>query len=337
MQKAVFRFDASPNFGGGHASRCITLANALKAKGWINFFASNSTTFKLIPSIKRQKHIILDDQIIKNSKEIHEHIGKVDLLVVDNYSLDEKFETESRSWAKKILVIDDLANRKHDCDYIIDQTFNRKIEDYKSLVPKFCKFMIGSKYALLKPEFCQARKKVNLNEQKTNVSKVLISLGATDPNQITSRALSGVLKALPNCEVDVVLGYENNNFEFFKNMQRSNSKISILYNVENMTELMLRADLSIGAGGVTSWERCCLGLPTIMIISAENQKKIAEELSLVGAVKNLGWHENININKISDLIKQFSNSPGALNKMASIAFSICDGLGVERTIREILN
>jgi len=336
MPTAAFRFEASIKNGGGHASRCLVLANALKNIGWRIYLICNETTLTNFPYLKQNNYFISKKLNSNIAEEIKKKLNEVDLLVIDNYSLDEKYESTCRDWARKILIIDDLANRRHACDFILDQTHNRVPKDYKNLVPKNCKYLMGSKYILLKPEFNLMRQKIYNKNKLYKLKNIFVSFGASDPYGITKKVMLGILKAIPNVNLNVVIGY-NDNFERYEKIKNKFTNVKIFKNVPDMSKLMVNADLSFGAAGVTSWERCSLGIPSIIITTAENQNKIAYELDKCGAAKNLGWHSNIYIDKISDVIQQFSTSTSLLKKMSANSFSICDGLGVDRTVKKLLN
>ena len=173
------------------------------------------------------------------------------------------------------MIIDDLANRKHECDILLDQTYGRDLNDYKGLVPEKCKILAGSDYVLLRPEFVKLRPKALEKRRNTKeIKRILISLGGSDPNCYTLKALELVKESGFDGIVDVVLGFSENNVE--KIQQYVNSmvnKVNIHSNA-NMASLIYEADLAIGAAGSSVWERCCLGLRQYLIQTAENQNNV---------------------------------------------------------------
>ena len=330
-KNAAFRCDASPAIGTGHVMRCLTLADAMTAKGWVCSFMVSDDTIQTTPFLQETKHQILS---------IYDTPKNTDLLIVDHYGLGREYETSARRWANKIMVIDDLADRSHDCDILMDQTFGRNPEDYRSLVPKHAEILAGSEYALLRPQFSEMREEAlkRREARQGKIERILITLGGTNINNITGRVLETFNhfhhKAF---EIDVVLGGAASDFDA---VQKSINKINheTAHNitqhahVNNMARLMTDADLCIGAGGTTTWERCCLGLPTVMIELADNQHYIAKNLHNIGAVLNIGWHEDITELDIAKALEVFCLKPERVYKVSRSALHICDGLGCLKTV-----
>lgn len=199
-------------------------------------------------------------------------------LVVDSYALDCKWEKYLRPYVNKIMVLDDLANRTHDCDILLDQNFYKNMEHrYDELVPFTCQMLLGPKYALLRPEFHQAKK--NLRKRDGKVRRILVFFGGSDPTNETKKALEAIkLLNRPDISVDVVVGASNPHKEEIKKMCSQMPNTTYYCQVENMAEMMAAADLAIGAGGATTLERLYLELPTIAIAVAENQVETLEAL-----------------------------------------------------------
>lgn len=321
----VIRCDASPAIGTGHVFRCMALANSCAEAGHKVTFAANKEAADLVPSLKQFKSI--GDQ---------ETIPACDILVVDHYGLDQHYEAQSRKRAKKIMVIDDLADRPHNCDILLDQTFGRHRDDYKDLVPKHCAMLMGAEYALLRPEFAalrgQAREK---RQHTTRAERLLVFLSGTDKDNITGKVLTALQDQTGFSRIDVVIGmnspHERNIASLAHNMRVPTTVHSGL-EASELAQLMLDADCAIGAGGTTSWERCTLGLPTLMIEIAENQKTIATQLEKAGAIINLGWYEAVSSEKITKAFSDLQGDPSLLQSLSGKAFSICDGRGLNKVL-----
>ncbi|MDY0273694.1 MAG: UDP-2,4-diacetamido-2,4,6-trideoxy-beta-L-altropyranose hydrolase, partial [Advenella sp.] len=316
--KIVFRADASLEMGTGHVMRCLTLANALHAEGNECHFICREHPGNLIEFIRKQGHMVHSLSYLENEKvgdknnegSVLAHatwLGasqkedaaasekilatiKPEWLVVDHYALDYRWEQELKPYYQNLLVIDDLADRKHDCNILLDQTFGRKAEDYHPWVPPDCTLLCGSNYALLRPEFSQLRAYSLERRKQPQLQRLLITMGGVDKDNVTGL----VLRALTCCElpqdclITVVMG---GNAPWLKEVQEQASQMpwltEVYVNVNNMAKLMADADFCIGAAGSTSWERCCLGLPTIMVVLAENQEMAATLLQEANAVKKV--------------------------------------------------
>lgn len=333
IKKVLFRCDASPEIGSGHVMRCLTLAHYFANTGWICEFISSEVTLKTVPALQKSNYIVHTPNT---------PIDHTDLLVVDHYGLDIDYEHNARTWADRIAVIDDLADRAHDCDLLIDQTLGRKEEEYQNLTPESCRILTGSRYAILRSQFLDSRSLVpDRRSQTPAIKTILIFPGSTNVHNITGK----ILNAFENYKktpfiLDVVLSSTAQNLSDIRNtiesMNESNiHTLNLHLDVEDMASMMMRADLAIGAGGTTSWERCCLGLPTLTIELADNQKDVLQSLENYGAIINLGSHKEITSNKIIDSIEYLQNTPEKMHTLSFNAISVCDGSGGEKLISEI--
>lgn len=283
LKRAFFRFEASLLIGAGHAIRSCVLADALVEHGWECNIVTTAKTYEFINNLNRFDRI--------EPENFYNNPVLCDLLVIDNYDIDQVYEKHFRSFAKKIMIIDDLANRQHDCDVLLDQTYGRDPNDYKNLVPENCTILAGSDYVLLRKEFIVMRPKAIEKRRNTKeIKRILISMGGSDPDNYTLKALELVKKSGFKGNIDVVLGFAGNNLEQIKQYVTSMiNKVDFHANA-NMAELMYEADLAIGAAGSSVWERCCLGLPQYLIQTAENQNcnfNSLKELGMVDSLSNL--------------------------------------------------
>ncbi len=329
MLNVIFRADASSFIGGGHVMRCLTLADALSHSGWQCSFACTEATVEMMPFLLRSEH-----QVISTGVPDYE----VDLLVVDHYALDDKYEAGCRAWAKHILVIDDLADRRHDCDLLMDQTLGRSANDYKDLVPEHCDVMTGARYALLRPQFAEKREE-SLGRRKSavgDIRKVLVMLGAGDKDNVTGLVLEALEGLAGSLDVDVIMGANAPHLELIKGLtQNSHHNINVYAGIEDVASLMASADLAIGAGGTASWERCCLGLPTLVIEIADNQRKIIQEIVARGAAISVGHYKDIVSEDIVKAVERLQNTPSIVAEMGIKAAGVSDGQGVARLVQRI--
>ena len=351
--KFLFRVDSSILIGTGHTMRCLTLANHLKSVGHECIFicrAQDGHLGKYIINAGYQLYLLKSHSELKHKKfsfDWNDHakwLGvhwsldakeslaitknvKPDWLIIDHYALDTSWETVIRPFVKNVMVIDDLEDRDHDCDILLDQTFGRKKYGYEKKVPKNCKLLCGSKYSLLREEFKNWRKTSFLNREVAKLNNILINLGGIDKDNFTSLVLEALkVSKLPGtCTLTVIMG---SNAPYISNVKKIASemprKTEVKVGVEDMAELMAHADLAIGAGGSTAWERCCLGLPTIQLVIAENQNFLAESLDKAGVVKALN-----NIDALPNLIE---TAPKWMSQISQKCRSVTDGEGVKRVV-----
>lgn len=332
--KIAIRADASPEIGAGHIMRCLTLADAFAQEGADITFLSNDLPKALGDLVIEKGHKaqpLYGDDCLPKLTDI-----QPDWLVVDHYGLDHRFESSMRPAVRKIMVIDDIADRAHDCDVLLDQNLGRKATDYRSLVPEHCRLLIGPHHALLRPDFARFRE-ASLNRRTTGVvSHLLISLGGFDRDNITGN----VLEALKVCElaadtrISVVMGRDAPWIDAVTAQAATLPwPIDVLIGVSDMARLMADSDLAIGAAGSSTWERCCVGLPTVMIILADNQRGIANAVSASYGLQPLEMNFSA-----ADLQRGIGHFRVPEKYLATVVRSaeLCDGRGVS-TVIELMN
>ena len=360
--RIAFRTDASTEIGTGHVMRCLTLANALREQGAECHFICREHQGNLISFLIEQGHrvhALPDSRILQNngadntqhevahtiwlgaSQEVDARLCQViakelrpDWLIVDHYALDAQWEKALRSHCKNLMVIDDLVDRQHDCDLLLDQTFGRTPKDYLQQVPKHCQLLCGTEYALLRPEFSQWRNYSLKRRTQGQLEQLLINLGGVDKDNITSQILQALAdSSLPNnCHITVVMGATAPWIEEVKQQATQLPwSTQVKVGINNMAELMANSDLAIGAAGSTSWERCSLGLPTLMIVLAENQINIASTLKQRGAAEILPKIKNL-----KGCLSTTSRQPQYLIKMSIQAAKVTDSHGCARVCDTLL-
>ena len=347
------RVDAGMQIGDGHFLRCLTLVDRLKKEFRQITFISNQLPkhfFQIIEKndfkiykIDGYSHIqeekiemqlkkqLIQKDFIQTKKIIEKYKNSSNWLIVDHYGIDYVWEKNIRENIEKIIVIDDLANRKHDCDILIDQNFYKKMEKrYSKLIPSFCKQFLGPKFSLLRPEFLNARKNL---KRKNKFERILISFGGSDPSNETTKVLSAIIDLGKKYKIDVIVGTNNPNKKQIMKLCSKFPFCDFYEQVENISKYMKKADLALGAGGSTTWERCCLGLPTIVVNLSKDQEKITENLSKIGCVINLGSAEKTT--KL-DYVKALNEiNSKKLRKISKKCLVLVDGKGVKRIENKI--
>ena len=257
-----------------------------------------------------------------------------DWLVVDHYALDANWERAMRRSVKRILALDDIADRQHDCDILLDQNLYPNMgARYSEKVRSGCRMLLGPHYALLRHEFHQLRQRTR--PRAWPVSRVLLFFGGVDATSYTSVAIEALDEAtVRGMNVDVVIGAEHPNR---KQIQAACSERRFECHVQShrMAELMAAADLALGAGGSATWERCCLGLPTLIVTLAENQTAIARSLDLAGAGVYIGSYKTADVGVIRRSLLELFEHPNRLKALSEKAYSLVDGLGAFRVCEEL--
>ena len=358
--RVTIRADAAPHIGTGHVMRCLTLASALRDVGADVIFVSRAFPGNLVARIQAQGFLCHSLPFAENvasaaqgpphaawlgvpwqqdalqTQAILKAEGSVDLLVVDHYALDARWQKALRALTDRIMVIDDLADRSHDADLLLDQTVGRRAEDYRPLVPASCCLLTGADYALLRPEFSAFRDRALARRaDPPERPHVLISFGGVDSHNMTQRAITGLAQLGPQRldKATVVLGANAPNAAAIKAAAEASCvPARVISNTPAIAELMVEADLALGAAGTTSWERCALGLPSLLIVLAANQRTIAANLEKAGAAHTIGEAKTITATTFAEGVDKLLSDHQGLRNMGEAAARICDGKGCKRVI-----
>lgn len=351
-----FRVDAGFEIGSGHVMRCLTLAVALKKRGIRIIFLSRPHKGNLISLVRDQGFSVVElslptDNIpsvngyeqwlgasssvdaMETLKSLADIQGSV-WMVTDHYGIDGSWGKAIRKQVDKIISLDDLANRKHDCDVLIDSSFERKCADYKGLVPEHTLILAGTKYCLLRDEFYEARQKVFKRKFKLPLNRILISLGGVDIDNITRLVISELecSNISDNTYLDVVIGPASPHVDDLRTQaNQSRLHINIHQGVNDMAERLMLADLCIGAVGSSVWERCCLGCPSVLATIAANQAEGAKKLESSGVVVSFSPLVSGELKHVVDTVNL-----SKLKVLSVNGLSLVDGLGTDRIVKFLL-
>ncbi|WP_417525551.1 UDP-2,4-diacetamido-2,4,6-trideoxy-beta-L-altropyranose hydrolase [Marinovum sp.] len=353
----AFRADASIDIGTGHVMRCLTLAAALQTRGAECHFLCRDLPGHLADSIRAQGltcHLLPAADPQDDGRTVHSRwlgvsgacdaaqsravLDRIspDWLVLDHYALDAAWERAARPAGGRLMVLDDLADRPHSCDLLLDQTLGRMAQDYRGRVPSGTALLIGPRYALLRAEFAAQRAESLARRAPQRLAHILVSLGGVDRDDVTTR----VLDRLADCplpagsRITVVLGCSAPAREAVaRRAALMPVPTRVCVGANNMAALMAEADLAIGAGGTTSWERCCLGVPTLLAVLAPNQAPSAAALCASGAALRFGDPADPTAGLVTALDEV---TPAArLGAMSDAAAALVDGLGAARVVTEM--
>ncbi len=369
-QVIAFRADASLQIGIGHVMRCLTLADALATSGADCQFLCRAHEGNLIEFIRGRGYVahalpigyeksagsIVTRPEAFTTQLAHSHwLGatqtqdakacasilaaqRPDWLIVDHYAIDARWERALAPHYLKLMVIDDLADRSHACDLLLDQTFGRNAADYRPLVPADCHLLCGSQYALLRPEFAALRPHSLQRRARPALRELLITMGGVDKGNATGQVLHA-LRTCPlpvDCRITVVMGATAPWLEEVSTRAKDMPWTTrVLVGVRDMAKLMAESDLAIGAAGSTSWELCCLGVPNLLVCTAENQRTVSTALAAVGATVKLDSAALNEPDGVSFLV-QCAVLTENLKSYATAAARITDGSGASRVYAELI-
>lgn len=361
MTRVLFRVDASLQIGSGHVQRCLTFAHALQRRGWECHFASRPHAGHMLSIMEREgfrtwslppgdteaeavpprptdapAHAAWlgtsQERDARDMASIAEQV-RPDWLVVDHYALDATWERQLQSVVPRILVIDDLADRQHACRVLLDQNLGRDAQAYAGMVQVETTVLAGPRYALLRSEFLSLRERSLARRPQSRLRHIFISMGGVDLLNTTGQTLTALRQSRldKDCRFTIVMGGGAPGLKVVEEAARQFPwPTDVKVDVSNMAELMTEADLAIGAAGGSAWERCCLGLPSLVVVLADNQRNGALALAHAGAVRLIGDASDIEA-QMPSAIDALQNGT-ALADMAALASAVTDGQGVERVV-----
>lgn len=337
-RQILFRADGNAEIGSGHLRRCLALADCLRDWGYECLFACRASTQSFNGLIRDAGFDLIElTGAFDPATDVEELIAAVEglspfaALVVDHYQLEARWEKRARTIAPHVVVIDDLANREHDCDLLLDVAPG-DVTRYDRFVPPSCRKMLGPDYAILRPEFAIRRQ--DACQRSGGIARILVSFGGVDAEDLTGRAIAAIRATLPDAEIDAVLTNLSPHRERLKNYASADAKLSIHIDANKMAELMASADLAIGAGGSTSWERACLGLPSIVAVIADNQIPTSRALEDFGCAVALSAGPGFEAH-LQDLVTWMSAHPSILRMMSRAGAAVVDGRGATRVAAAI--
>lgn len=351
IARVAFRVDASPQIGIGHFMRCLTLANALAGRGAQVRFVTRHLPGHLAAMARARGFECRENRSFPEAEPDdplgHAHwLGTSqdadaqdtldalsdqpwDWLVIDHYALDQRWERRLRTVSRRVLAIDDVADRVHDCDILLDQNVYEDMDSrYAGMVPPSCATLLGPRFALLRPDFRERR--AALPPRTGRLGRLLICFGGIDAHNLTALALAAVDAVnASGLEVDVVIGAQHPDRGAIEARCAARG-FACHVQSDRMAELMAAADLAYGASGSTSWERCCMALPTICAATAHNQVAIARGLEHAGAIVLVGDREPVSVAGLTVPLDALMRAPARLLAMSAAAAGLVDGLGTDR-------
>jgi UDP-2,4-diacetamido-2,4,6-trideoxy-beta-L-altropyranose hydrolase len=333
---ALFRCDASSLIGAGHVVRCLVLAETLSEAGWRIGFAVGKETLATVPAITLKS---FDVRMLRDEgqelEELREQAsGNADLLIIDHYERGAAFETSCRSFARKVLVLDDATGRDHDCDILVDAAAS-SVEPYAGHVPARARVLAGAAYALVRRSFTVHREVALARRDGRPVQEILVSCGATDAGNVTTAVLDALDFVVDDIAVTVVLSSRAPHVDAVRSRLRG--KMRLLLDVEDIADLMTNADLAVGAAGSTAFERAVLGLPSILLTVADNQRGTARLIVKAGAAIDGGAVDNDLSPRLRKLTASVLSDGAARRQLAEAASALVDGRAALRVVINMLN
>jgi UDP-2,4-diacetamido-2,4,6-trideoxy-beta-L-altropyranose hydrolase len=355
----AIRVDSGAHIGGGHLLRCITAAQELRALGASVCFVSREHPGHLLavlddsgfpvyrlPPVNLARSDGADHVAwlgVAQEQDAAETLAaldglRLDWLIVDHYAIDAVWERHvGQSTSAKIMVIDDLADRPHQADLLLDQNYfgSETAGRYGSRVPHHCNCLLGPRYALLHPRYKHLRQS---SPRRSNaVERVLVYFGMHDATRATLR----VLEALNHPEflpiaVDVVVGNDPQLLAEVQAAIRARPGTTLHQSLPTLADLMASADLAIGAGGATTWERACLGVPAIVATIADNQVGLASVLAADGFIALVGRSTSMSSHAWYIVLRQLVRTPERISTLGSRARQLTDGYGAARVARYLV-
>lgn len=342
MTQVAFRADASLAIGAGHVMRCLSLADGLRGAGARVRFVCRADEGHLgetIVSRGFEVDLLATAGSADDAAQTARMLAGADLdwVVVDHYASDQTWDVELGRVAERVMVIDDLADRPRGCQLLLNQNSSDADALYAGLLPSSCRVLAGPRYALLRAQFAEARQRLSDRRPADPVRRVLVSLGGMDAGNVTTAVLRALRRAnLPSeARIIVLLGPTAPWAEAVREAAAELPwPVEIRVGATDMAALLLEADLAIGAAGSSSWERCAVGLPSVMIVVADNQRAPALTLQRAGAAVVLMAEELDS--RLAEVVTMLAHDPAARAGLSSASAALVDGQGVRRVVQAMM-
>ncbi|WP_409317221.1 UDP-2,4-diacetamido-2,4,6-trideoxy-beta-L-altropyranose hydrolase [Pseudomonas sp. KCJK9016] len=342
--RVLIRADASPTIGSGHIARCLTLARVLRTQGSHVAFACRRLPGNRLEALQAEgfETFALPDRYIDEDPQqaiesmlpwqadidaLATQLGgqpAFDWIIADHYGLDHHWQTAARRFGLRIAAVDDLATRRYSVDLLLNQNLSGLSENYQPLLPAGCRTLLGPRFAMLREEFSGPAIKI-----KPVAQRVLVNFGGFDAARQTHHAMLA-LADFSGLEVDFVAGADNPAWAEMQALAENRPNWRLHSFVSDFHRRMTEADLFIGAGGGTSWERAALGLPTICIAVSNNQQNNGEVMAAAGAHVFMGAREQVSIAQLRDAIGFVVDNFYLRQSLAERSRQLVDGRGALR-------
>lgn len=327
MVTAAFVTAASPRIGGGHVLRCDALAKAFMQQGVRCVLLAGRETRETV-TLNSGDMAMVEAEPADCLTALMAHAPEI--VVFDGYAIGSEIERQWRGRAIRV-ALDDLANRQHECELVIDSGPGRSPADYAGLVPHGCEVLAGPRHAPLRPAFVAARERALARRGSGTVHRLFVSMGYTDIEGVTRRVVEGALTAPTDWKIDVVTGKGAASLGWLRtDVPRERVSVHVDLDAAAMAELMVQADLAVGAGGGTALERCCLGLPSLIIVVADNQREGAAALERLGAARLIGDLAHVTPRHVAQTLQAFARQSGEVVECSRAAARTVDGKGAGR-------
>lgn len=320
-----------PTIGGGHLLRCLALAAAVSDLGARVMFAVPEAALEPLARFSPRPvatRTISPGDLASLCAEL-----RPDAVVLDDYETGAESERRLRRHVRRIMVIDDLANRPHVADLLLDTGYGRGAEDYAGLVPPTTTMLFGPRHALLRPAFSAARELVG--DVRESTERIFLSFGLSDVDGVTARGVESVRPVFPAAQLDVLLSSNAASLPELRRRAALDPRTTLHVDETNVAGLMTAADLAIGAGGSSTWERCCLGLPSIVLPVAENQRPTVFALEAQGVHIVIDPSAPDWVSRLSAVAQRLKD-PETRRRLRANSMRVCDGMGAPRVAGALL-
>ena len=341
--EVIFRVDSSHKIGGGHLTRCLNLADYLNKNNISSVFIcqdlkgidkrlleDSNHKFKLLPATDN-----LIQDALNTTQFIIEENKQNNTLIIDNYKIDYEWENLLKNHIQRIIIIDDLASNMHSCDILINQVYNIKKNSYKNLVTDKCKLFLGSKYLILKNNFNEIRKNINFKKLDEEITNIHLFFSTSDELGLTIKYSKLLTDNFPNINLHISVGNEFQYLDELIKLQKKTNRIFWIKNNRNIEKQFSYCQVAIGTPGMTTWERACLGLPSIQIGITDYHDEIMNKLENYGICHWLGHVNKLSDEKFLAKCREFFTDKRSLKKMSKKCFNTVDGKGIERIYKII--
>lgn len=325
---------AGPSVGGGHVTRCLALLREIEEQGARCIFICDQNTHEFIDKFEECSKESKYFDVLEENKFSLEG-DRFDICILDDPLASKDKIFQIRQCCRLLVIISDKPQRFDDVDILIDQTLGRSAEDYIGQIPSSSRLLVGAQFAMISRKFLKKRQN-KINRTRKSLRRIFVSMGASFTPTLEDQIVLAIARSDFCGDVGFLAwGASKDRLEEIrKKLEQHCSNVEVISETNQIEEYLEWCDLVIGAGGMSSWERCAMSAPSIVTVIADNQLDNAMSLKAFGAALVFDWREVRKISDLSESINYLLNSNNALKNLSTCAGEIIDGLGAHRVMRE---
>lgn len=336
MRTLLLRTDVDAHIGSGHLMRCLGIAQAWQDRGGsvVLVTAGDTASTRLCREDIESNGLEAQPGSIEDAVKTRDFARRIDAdwIITDGYQFGADYQRAIKESGAKLLFIDDYGQCDHYyADIVLNQNFDANEDLYRRRTP-YTRLLLGPKYALLRREFLRYR---GLKREIPEVGRrLLVTFGGVDYHNMTLKVIQALgLVDVPGLHAQLAVGRWNPHVQEIRAaIGNLPFGISLKRDAIDMAALMAWADLAVSAAGITVWELAFMGLPSLAVVTSENQRSVATGADMAGISSSLGWYDRLSSSELAERIAHLLKHKEIRERMSRSGQKLIDGDGASRVL-----